>query len=98
MTDTTEKVRYLDRYDVGGDGYGDDPAVVLVEARRRLHGVNPLVWRDIGPHLTCVEAEAFVMLLVTIGFEREAELLAEGHARSDYEEEDLHGNDEQGQR
>lgn len=57
------------------------------------------VWRDgyllsdLGPHLTCSEADALKDFLIALGEQDSAESLISGHADAD-DEGDIHYNEE----
>ncbi len=41
------------------------------------------VWFDVGPHLSCTEAEALIGLFTALGIDNHAVALLDGHARGD---------------
>lgn len=49
-------------------------------------------WYDLGPHLTCDEAEAFAEFLVAVGPPDSDQLrsLKQGHAEGDEDDDDRH--------
>jgi len=66
-----------------------DNPVALTDALRRIGGLDGEMWDDIGPHLTCDEAEAFAALLLAIGESETMWRMLAAHASAD-EEGDHH--------
>ena len=62
---------------------------VIADAVARIAALDPDVWTDIGPHLTCMEADALAALLTAAGRPRYAAYLIDAHATDD-DEGDAH--------
>ena len=61
---------------------------VAESTARAVLELDPTMWGDLGPHLTCTEAETVAAFLRAWGNPGAADLLIEGHAA-----EDLDGDD-----
>jgi hypothetical protein len=64
---------------------------VLADSLSRLAGLDTEMWHDIGPHLTCYEADTFADLLKAIGEHETMKTILAAHASSDVEGDDHYG-------
>jgi hypothetical protein len=63
-------------------------AARLAEVAATLTDFGPDTWSDIGPHLTCTEANAIAHVLNLLDLDVAAEALRDGHALGDDDETD----------
>lgn len=60
------------------------------QAVQDLADIDVHTWHDIGPELTCNEAETFAEFLQAFGRDRQASILRSAHASGDDDPTDQH--------
>lgn len=55
----------------------------LADAADQLGALSAEMWNDLGPHMTCSEADALVRVLTALGLGNHAVILEDAHAEGD---------------